>query len=166
MFRLLVALAFVAGPAMAQEKAPVVARAEACLRANVDRVVAVEPNLQSAASFLVSYSCANETSRAAQYERNTAWLASMRSWLKGMNEWSPQAAFGNDIDASVDPETGEFAMHSPKPGAKPNPLTNMLPQMSAQSSMIIPEQPSPSLRKLAGDLVLAARERQTAKTRR
>lgn len=159
-------MALASSAAIAQEKAPIVARAEACLRANADRVVAAEANLQSAATFLVSYACADETSAAGKFERNTAWLVGMKGFMKGANQMSPQSSFGTDIDAAVDPETGDFVIPEPKPGAKPNPFTSMLPQMSMQSSMLLPDAPSASLRKLAGDLVLAARERQLAGKRR
>ncbi len=54
MTRIAAALAFaicLGTAASAQDRPPVVARAEGCLRANVERVVAVEPNLHSAATF-------------------------------------------------------------------------------------------------------------------
>lgn len=151
-----------AAPALAAEPVPVIARAEACLRANVERVVAVEADLQSAGSFLVSYICAEETARAAKYERNTAWLISMRGFVKASNQMSPNASFGSDIDATVDPATGEFVIPPPKPGAPPNMMTSMLGSMSTNAAIMVPDAPSSSLRKLAGDLVLAARERRVA----
>lgn len=151
-----------AAPALAAEPVPVIARAEACLRANVERVVAVEADLQSAGSFLVSYICAEETARAAKYERNTAWLISMRGFVKASSQMSPNAPFGSEIEATVDPATGEFVIPPPKPGAPPNMMTNMLASMSSTSAIMMPDAPSSGLRKLAGDLVLAARERRVA----
>lgn len=156
------ATALGAASAIAAEPVPAIARAEACLRANVDRVVGMEADLLSAGSFLVSYICAEETARAAKYERNTAWLISMRGFVKASNQMSPNLSFGSDIDATVDPATGEFVIPPPKPGAPPNMMTSMLASMSSTSAIMMPDAPSSSLRKLAGDLVLAARERRVA----
>jgi hypothetical protein len=156
--------ALLAGGATAAEvQPPIVARAEACLRANVERVVAVEPDLQSAAKFLVDFACAIETSAAARYERNVSWLVSMRAFSKGIPKSFANSSMSFEVDASVDPETGEFVIPEPKSGAQPSAIASMLPQMSMSSGVMFPDVTPVALRRLAGELVLAVREREKRK---
>lgn len=144
----------------AQGQPPVIARAEACLRANVERVVTVEPNLQSAATFLVSFTCAETTAAAARYERNVAFLGTMKAMSGSLPPAFEKSAISMEVDATVDPETGEFIIPRPKPGERPSTMTAMLPQMSANAGMMLPDTAPVGLRRLAGELVLLARERQ------
>lgn len=146
--------------ASAQVTPPIMARAEACLRANVDRVVAVEPDVQSAATFLVSFTCAETTAGAARYERNVAFLNSFKAMSESMPKDLGRTAFSMKIDATVDPETGHFIIAPSKPGEQPSPMTAMLPQTSASAGMMLPDNSPVSLRRLAGELVLTSRERQ------
>lgn len=156
---------FAAGGAVAQERPPIVARAEACLRDKAERVAAVEPGLHAAANFLVSYACAEATAGASRYERNVAWLGSMKAMTSNFPSEGGKAPFG-EVDATVDPESGEFVLPNAKPGERVSPLTAMLPQMSANAAMMLPDTPPVGLRKLAGELILAIRERGAAKKAR
>jgi hypothetical protein len=158
-----------AWPAVAQDKPPVVARAEQCLREKVDRVVAVEPDVNAAANFLVTFACAPQVSAATRYEFN---LVIAKAWV-GMANNMPQISVPGQpakppetITATVDPETGEIVIPPPPTGTTANPMSAMLRNIGPSASMsdfsgvqII----STPLRKLAGDLVLQARERQLAK---
>jgi hypothetical protein len=155
-------------PCAAQERPPVVRRAEDCLRRNVDRIVAVETNLASAANFLVNFTCASEVAGASKYYRNVAWLEGVTSMMKAMPAppaaapGAPRTAFdamSSEIKAVVDPESGDFILPVRKAGEPQNPFEAMLPQLSTTNAQIMPDTPPPELRKLAGDLVLAARER-------
>jgi len=148
------------------ETPPIMGRAEACLRANVDRVVAVEPDLQSAATFLVNFACAEPTAGAARYERNVALLGTFSAMSSTLPKGFEKSAISMRVDATVDPETGHFVIAPPKPGEQPSPLTAMLPQMSANAGMMLPDTAPVSLRRLAGELVLAAREKQKTGSRR
>ena len=165
-------LSLAGAPAQAQAppKAPIVVRAEQCLRQNVDHVVAAERDLQSAASFLVTYACAAEVSAASRYQRNTAYVQMFGSMFKGMAQASSQAstpaktpAPGIDFKASVDPETGEIVLPPAAPGAPPNGLASVLPMMGNLFGQVAPDVVPVDLRRLAGELVLAARERPAAK---
>jgi hypothetical protein len=166
--------------ASAQDKPPLVVRAEKCLADNVDRVVTAEPDVQSAASFLVSFACPAEVERVATYERNLAAVRSFAAMTKAMRPVTaqdkstgvakgsasgPMDALFPDVDATVDPETGEIVVPPQKPGEPANMFSAMLPQVSSSASQLMPPAPPASLRKLAGELVLAARERQLAKRR-
>jgi len=156
---------FAGTAAPAQDRPPVLARAEACLRANVERVVAVESDLQSAATFLVNFACAETTAGAARYERNLGWLASFKGMSSSLPKEFEKSSFSMEVEASVDPETGEFIIPKPKPGERPSPLVTMLPQMSMNAAAMFPDTMPLALRRLAGELVLAARERQKASKR-
>lgn len=145
--------------ASAQDRPPVIARAETCLRANVDRVVEVERDLHSAATFLVSFTCAETTAAAARHERNVALLNSFKALSGSLPKDFAKSTLSVEVEATVDPETGEFVIPPPKVGERPSPMTAMLPQMSANAGMMLPEAAPTGLRQLAGELVLAARER-------
>ena len=66
------------------------------------------------------------------------------------------------FDARVDPDTGEIITSPQKPGDPPNPLTAMVPQMTGTMAQMFPDSAPTSLRKFAGDLVLAAHARRSA----
>ena len=68
-------IATVATAAQGQDKAPVMARAEQCLRDNVDRVVVAHTDLNSATKFLLDYRCAETVEAAARYQRNLSYAA-------------------------------------------------------------------------------------------
>jgi hypothetical protein len=162
---LLVLLA--AAPVSAQVKPPILARAEACLRSKVDRVVAIEPDADSAANFLLDYACAGEVSDAARYELNLV----MVKQFAAMGSSFPQVTPGAKAQpvaapsATVDPETGDIVVPPPTGDAKPDFLTPMLKQMGSSMTQFAQIKAPVSLRKLAGELVLEARERQGAKAR-
>jgi len=156
----------VAAPAFAQEKPPIVARAEACLRSNVDRVVAADPDIDSAANFLLTYACAGEVSDAGRYELNVILakqFSAMGSSFPEAPGAKPQLAVMPPV-VSVDPETGDIIIPPPTNGAKPAIFTPMLKQMGSATEQFTQIAMPVSLRKLAGQLVLEARERQLAKT--
>jgi hypothetical protein len=159
-----------AAPARAQTKPPIVARAEQCLRQNVDRVVASDRDLQSAASFLVNYACAGEVSSAARYQRNSAYVQMFSTIFKLAGQSTAATAAANaaigkpaapmpDFKASVDPETGDIVVPPSAPGTPPNPIAGVLPMMENIFGQVSPETVPVGLRKLAGDLVLAAHDR-------
>ncbi|WP_372786542.1 hypothetical protein [Phenylobacterium sp.] len=167
-------LGLAGAPAQAQTRAPILVRAEQCLRQNVDHVVAAEHDLQSAASFLVTYACAAEVAGAARYQRNTAYVQMFSSIFKTVAlaavPGKPPAANppaaplpAMDFKASVDPETGEIVIPPAAPGAPANPVATMLPMMGSLFGQVAPEAVPVDLRKLAGQLVLAAQERQAGK---
>ena len=184
---LAVALA-IGGAAQAQvqsqpEKPPIVARAEECLRQKVDRVVADEPDIAAAANFLVDYACADEVAGATRYLRNETYVQLFGAIAKvaatasankpaGQAQGQPQAAGASAAAAAsaasavasrlkVDPETGEMRMSAPGPQAAQ--VNGMLSQSSSILSQFLPDNIPVSIRKLAGDLVLEARERHRAK---
>jgi hypothetical protein len=162
-----IVIALIATPALAQEKPPIVARAELCLRSNVDRVVAAEPNVDSAANFLLTYICAGEVSDAARYELNIIVVKQFGA----MGATFPQSRVGTSPvvaaapSASVDPETGDIVVPPQKSGQGPDIFTPMLRQMGSSTGQFTQMMMPVSLRKLAGSLVLEARERQLAKPR-
>ena len=153
------------GSAQAQARPAIVARAEQCLRQNVDRVVAAERDMQSAASFLVTYACASEVAGASRYQRNAAYVQMFATMFKtmaqapassGAKPGPPNPLANMDIKASVDPETGEIITPPAAPGAPANPISNVLPMLSNVFGQVAPDAVPVDLRKLAGDLVLAA----------
>lgn len=153
-----------AGAASAQEKAPLVVRAETCLRQNVDRVVAADPSMESAASFLVNFACAGEVAAVVRYERNTAFVKLFSTVLKAVPQGAGAAGAkpatpAVSFNATVDPETGDLALPPPAAGAPASPLTAFLPQFSSVMSSFAPDQVPISMRKLAGDLVMEAHEK-------
>jgi hypothetical protein len=171
----LVALAW--QPASAQDKPPIVARAEACLRNNVDRVVADDPDLQSAASFLVTFVCAKEVADAARYQKNLAMAAMDASIFKNVpgvtapsapasaRHGTPRPAStpplteASDFAPTVDPETGDFVAPKRSTGKQ----TDVAFQINASGLDRLGLETVPlDLRQLAGALVLAAREQQQA----
>jgi hypothetical protein len=171
----LAALASAAIPATAcaQNRPPIVARAEQCLRKNVDRVVASERDLQSAAAFLVTYACADEISGAARYGRNSAYVQMFGTIFKMVGQSNAAAATASgkpapilpDFKASVDPDTGDIVLPPPAPGAPTTPIATLLPTMEGLFGQVAPEAVPVNIRKLAGEIVLDAHERITAKGR-
>ncbi len=180
-------LGLTAQPAQAQTptRAAIVMRAEQCLRQNVDRVVAAEHDMQSAASFLVNFVCAGEVAGAARYQRNTAYVQMLATMFKTLGQASAapgsaasgSAASGSasaaapkpptpnpmaslDFKGMVDPETGEIVPSPSAPGAPPNPLANLLPMVSNIFGQATPETVPVDLRRLAGELVMAAHAKQ------
>jgi hypothetical protein len=160
-----------AGPALAQDKPPIVARAEQCLRDNVDRVVAAEPDIQSAASFLVNFACAPQVSAEARYEMNLLVVKTMVGTANNMPIFRAPPGVGvkppTPLAATVDPDSGDIIVSPPPPGEAPNPVASTLANIGAKSTSGADfgmQQTAPaSLRKLAADLVLHARERQLGK---
>lgn len=159
-----IAIALVAAPACAEDKPPIVARAELCLRSNVDRVVAVEPDVDAAANFLLTYSCAEQVSDAARYELNIMMVKQFGAMRTSLSQ-NPAGAKSQAPapSPSVDPKTGDIVIPPQQSGAPPDFLAPMLQQMgnSAGQFTMMPV----SLRELAGSLVLEARERLQIKQR-
>jgi len=164
------------GAAHAQSKPAIVVRAEECLRRNVDRVVAADSDMASAANFLVTYACASEVAGAARFERNTAYVQMFATIFKSMPAaaGAAGAAAGAtssakppaiDFKASVDPQTGELVTPPAAPGAAANPISTVMPLMDNLFGQVSPATVPVGLRKLAGDLVLAAQEKRGAKAR-
>jgi hypothetical protein len=156
-------------PALAQDKPPIVARAEQCLRDNVDRVVAIEPDVNAAANFLVTFACASQTSAASRYEINLVLAKTMVDEANSMPVFTPpgqSAAPRETFTATVDPDTGDIIMPPVPAGTTFNPFAAVLRNMgtSSLSGAGVPTVSAP-LRSLAGDLVLKARERQLGKAR-
>ena len=169
-----------AGVAQAQDKPPVVVRAEQCLRQKVDRVVADEPDVTAAANFLVGYACAEEVAGATRYLRNETYVQLFTSIAKitaSSGAAKPAAGAAPSTAASaasaaasasamlsllkVDPETGD--MHVTLPGAQAAQANSMLTQTSAAIGQFMPDNIPTPIRKLAGDLVLEAHEHHKAK---
>jgi hypothetical protein len=150
---------------------PVVARAEQCLRDNVATVTAVESDLQSAASFLVTFVCAREVAGAVRYERSRAAVSSFVALVSS----SPASLVAASRDAAntttaaaqpkfamptVDPETGEIIMPPQPPGTPANFFAPMMPQLAEANATLFGSDAAPvALRQLAGALVLEARSR-------
>ena len=159
-------IVLLATPALAQDKAPIVARAELCLRSNVDRVVAVDSDLESAANFLLTYACAGEVSGAARYELNMIVVKQFGALGTSIGQLrggpNPQAGAG--ATATVDPETGDIVVPTLKDGATADFMAPLMRQMGASTGQFTQIIMPVALRKLAGSLVLEARERQRAKT--
>ncbi len=155
-------------PVSAQDKPPIVQRAEKCLAAHVDEVVAVEHDLQLATAFLATYACPVEVEGVARYERSLLYLKLFKSMTSSMpaipNVPGKPPSMSFEINGSVDPETGEIVIPPPKPGDPPNMFAAMLPQMSGSAAQMVPDAVPASLKKLAGDLVLSALHRQGSKT--
>jgi len=158
-----------AGPALAQDRPPVVARAEQCLRDNVDRVVAIEPDVNSAANFLVTFACASQVSAASRYEINLVLAKTMVDEANAMPVFTPPgqpATPRETFTATVDPETGDIIMPPVAAGTTASPFATVLRNMGSSSlSGAGLQAASAPLRNLAGDLVLQARERQLSKAR-
>jgi len=177
----------VGGAAQAQSradpaKAPVMVRAEQCLRQKVDRVVADEPDVAAAANFLVGYACAEDVAAATRYLRNETFVqlfsevaklaaASSAAKPQGPSGQAPNPAASAAAAATtasamaalvkIDPETGE--MHVSLPGAQAAQVNGMLSQTSSVLSQFMPDNIPVPIRKLAGELVLDARERHKAR---
>ena len=163
-------LLFCAGAASAQTEPPVLVRAEDCLRAHVDRVVADDSDLQSAATFLVTYACATEVSKAQTYESNLLIASQLNAMVKSMTFSTQQAGAPSgagpappppppDFTATVDPETGDLVI-SPAP---PGTLMALMPLAMRQAASQMTGGAAPvSLRELAGELVVDAYERRHA----
>jgi hypothetical protein len=155
-----------AAAAHAQARPAIVLRAEQCLRRNVDKVVANERDLASAANFLVNFACAGEVAGAARYQRNSAYVQMFSTVFKMAAQGGTPAAKAvsplTDFKASVDPETGEIVVPPSAPGSPPNPITTLMPMMEAIVGQVTPESVPVALRKLTGELVMAAHERAAA----
>lgn len=155
------------GAANAQTSAPIVARAEQCLVDNVKRVVAIESDINAAASFLVDYACAMEMAGAARYERNLGYVNAAEAMSKAAKARSAEmtksaASTMFDFSARVDPTTGDI-VSPPASGAGEQPfLQSTLPSVSKQNEHMVPWAVPSSLRMLAGRLVLEAREKSGA----
>lgn len=172
-----------AGAARAADKPPVMVRAEQCLRQKVDRVVADEPDIAAAANFLVGYACAEEVAGATRYLRNETYVQLFASIAKvaaassaakpAPSSASPPPGAGASAAAAaatasamvamlkVDPETGDIHMAGPAPQA--GQVNSILAQTSGVLSQFMPDNIPVPIRKLAGDLVLEARDRHKSK---
>jgi hypothetical protein len=155
----------IATGASAQDEPPVMQRAEDCLRANVDRVVAVEPDVNSAAAFLLSYACPEEVARAARYEMNSALLSGLNATAKSVATISAPTINGRPVGvkaapmASVSPETGDIVT-PPASAASPAGMgSEVLSGVGRVVDLAANTAPA-SLRRYAGELVLGAREHQ------
>jgi hypothetical protein len=163
-------------------KPPIIVRAEQCLREKVDRVVADTADIAGAANFLVGFACADEVAGANRYLRNTAYVQLFGTVFKAAaatgaaskasgQSQAPGAAGGAAAAAmtagalmsqlKVDPETGEIIM--PAAGPTGGQVNAALAQFSSVVGQFAPDNVPVSLRKLAGDLVLEARERRRVK---
>ena len=81
---LIVAAAFAATPALAQDpRPPAYTNAEACLRDNAAAAVRASNGAADAAEFLLEYVCAASVSAASAYERNSAALAGFQNLMTG-----------------------------------------------------------------------------------
>ena len=180
------------GAAQAQQaqartpKPPIIARAEQCLRQKVDVVVANTADIAGAANFLVGFACADEVAGATRYLRNTAYVQLFGTVFKaaaatgagtagkppaqgqGQAAQSPGGAAAAAMTAGaflsqlkVDPNTGEINMASKD--AASSEVNAAISQFSSIVSQFAPDTVPVPLRKLAGDLVLEARERRRAK---
>ena len=150
--------------ARAQDKPPVIARAEQCLKDNVDRIVAADPSLASAADFLVNYRCAPEIAAAARYQRNLALAKVYNSMVRLKPPNGANSATTPSVSPeSVDPETGEIIVHRPPPAAIHGSASLDIYQIEPATEGLMSSLVPVTLRKLAGDLVLEARERRLAK---
>ncbi len=159
--------AMLAGAASAQGRPGVYLKAEQCLRSNVDRVVAAEPNLQSAADFLINYACVEQVARVTKYELNQAIVRmfSNTAFSGFTGPIAPGKPPPPKFEAKVDPETGDVILPPEKPGEPPNVMASMFRAQAGTMAMQSTQMVSADLRKLAGELVLAARERQLSKPR-
>lgn len=142
---------FSAFGAAAQPAPAAIARAEACLRANAERVARADPGLESAAGFLVNYVCAEEVEAASRWERNGELLRIVTA-----------ANDGKPVPFQLDPLSGRLAPVPPAPGAKPGkdddgPLDGLGAVNALQSGFSVSV--SPALKKLAAELILASRVR-------
>jgi hypothetical protein len=149
------------GHACAEEVLPVMFHAEQCLRDNADRVVAADSDLESAADFLLTYRCAPEIAAAARYQRNTAFAGVYNS-MTNTQLLPTRKPMAHPVE-SVDPETGRIVIHQPPPGAKSASSIEIEQLGNSETEDLIPLAVPIALRKLAGDLVLAAQERRLAK---
>jgi hypothetical protein len=164
--------ATLAPPAAAQERPPVALKAEQCLRQNVDRVAAADPSLASAADFLVNYACAGEIAALTRYQRNMAYVAIFGAMAKATPPPAAGAASAAnakppppppDLKAMVNPETGDLNLPPPQPGAPANPMASLLPVLNGLFGQLTAINAPPELRRLAGELVLAAHEKRAAR---
>jgi hypothetical protein len=163
--------ASLATAAAAEERPAVALKAEACLRQNVDRVVAADPNMASAADFLVNYACADEVATLVRYQRNLAYVA-IFSVVGRSNPPAPASGDAPkppppppiDPKALVDPVTGDLKLPPSPPGSPSNGVATLLPMLNGLTGQLIAVSAPPELRRLAGELVLAAHARaKTAK---
>jgi hypothetical protein len=169
----------------AAAKPPIIARAETCLRSKVDQVVADTADIAGAANFLVGFACADEMAGATRYLRNTAYVqlfgtvfkaaaatgagAASKSATPGQSQPTGTAAGAAAAamtagaflsQLKVDPNTGEISAGK---DAASGEVNSAIAQFSSIVSQFAPDTVPVSLRKLAGDLVLEARERHRAK---
>lgn len=170
-------LAISAGSAQAQDRAPALTNAEACLRDRAADAVAVSAGAADAADFLLNYLCAEAVTAAARYRYNTAMVGAMQGMM-GMFEGADEEAldgedgvliedeafpdeeafadgvfnpFGDMQSLSVDQTTGEIIGAEDASGIS----GAMGVQGMAMEAFYL--QPSVELRALAGQLILDAR---------
>ena len=166
------AMVLMGPPVFAQDNPPIMARAELCLRSNVDRVVAVDPSLDSAANFLITYVCAAEISSVLRYEQNLAFVHNIWSLTGGVTKdgGAGKAQSPPPTPPRVDPDTGDIIAPKHSEDASASPQAQLADPIilgrMASSTHSYDQLAAPvSLRRLAGFLVLEARERQLAKAR-
>jgi hypothetical protein len=124
--------------------------------------------LDSAANFLIAYVCAAEIASATRYEMN---LSIVDSFGAMGTAFSKPAAAGKAQSvllpsAMVDPETGDIVVPKQTGDASPQslmaPMIGKIGNNASQFSLLMAPA---SLRRLAGALVLEARERQLTRGR-
>ena len=143
---------------------PVVSRAAQCLADHVERVVANDPDVTSAADFLMTYACAAEVSAAAKYERNLIAAAHFNK----LNEINPYGLVESCHDPcpppaplkmTVDPDTGELIPPKTPAGPQSDALTREMADMTGDFASVYGDATPIELKTLVGQLVLAAHER-------
>lgn len=143
------------------------ARADHCLREKVDGVTAIEPDIAAAATFLVNYACAEEVAGATRYLHSQAYVRIFNLVGKTASAATkpgtpPPAGVTPAMlveKMSVDPETGDIVIPPGSAGPATDTLKDLVTQLGSIMSEFMPETTPPALRKLAGDLVLKARDR-------
>ena len=122
---------------------PVMARAETCLRTNLEAVARAEPSPKLAVDLLLADVCAADVDAASLYVRNLDALARF-------NPVSERGRAGLSI-AKVDQETGQIL-------APPSVDVSMAVEAAERSALVI----APSLRTYAAELVLNEKLRMAA----
>ena len=136
-----VAMALLAASTASAETPTETVKAEACLRANVARVVAMDQDIESAAGFLVNYICGAEVEAASRFQRNTELVAVLERGVPGAAS-----------KVSVDPVDGRLRAPA-EPGKSP---TDGLGAVNVLQAGFTPS-PSPQLKSLAAELIMKAR---------
>lgn len=135
-------VALLAGTPAQAETPGAMLRAEACLRLNVAKVAGLDGSLQSAADFLVNYLCAEEVEAASRFQRNSDLIAVLSA-----------SSPGAGAKLAVDTQTGRLKAPI-EPGKSPTDGIGAINVLQAGFAPTV----SPSLKALAGRLILEARK--------